>query len=229
MCPRYTSHDSCFSWCPLMFFIYQGGRKLSFPHYATTSTCISELETSACPLSLVVLFFSYAFLDVMAVFRSTLTFTDEQKGPGTCFRKSPACSIIPAATVWRGSLALDQQEMKVVGTPFGHPEFCSTSPPVSTKSAFHTCRMCRVLGCYSCTARQRVLTARKSSLRATTEDCGSACARFFMTPAKVGCHYLWEDWNFAVCCARGALLDQLGGPMSWKEILRRHVSRRGTT
>ena len=61
--------------------------------------------------------------------------------------------------------------------------------------------------------------AQKSSLRATTEDCGSACATLDREEVKCEtqrrCPCLWEDWGFAMRCTCWCLRAGPAGRTAW--------------
>ena len=83
--------------------------------------------------------------------------------PGCAMLQRIAASSLPDAVVWHGdhSLPPHKQGFKVLGAPFGHPEFVKKF--LQNKNAEHKVLLDRSSCCHS--ARQR---------RHTTKGCGSA-------------------------------------------------------
>ena len=118
-------------------------------------------------------------------------------------RKPAICEVLdrvaqaadPAAKVWKGSEVLpNQQGLKILGAPFGHPEFVAAQLEKSFQKQETLIRRIPfvpdlqaawliLLYCASARANYllRVVDPEQvqQSLRCTIKDCGSACVNFW--------------------------------------------------
>ena len=91
----------------------------------------------------------------------------------------------PARKVWSSEVLPNQQCLKILGSPFGHPEFVAWR---SRSRNMSLCQTFRLHGSFCCIAQVpgQIICSEwstpsrcNSSLRCTIRDCGSACVNFW--------------------------------------------------